>query len=184
MGRWAMAVVVVVAFVVAGLSCGRQVVGPSGGPRPVPGGPGPQAGTPTPSPGGLPVQPSEGAEKPTQVAQTPTEAEGNVIALTDADFDAKILAADKPALVDFWAEWCGPCRQQAPIVEQVAGKYAGKIIVGKLNVDEQPKTAHTYKIEAIPTLIFFKHGKEVDRIVGLTQEADLSAKIEKVLLGQ
>ncbi|MCX7599138.1 MAG: thioredoxin [Armatimonadetes bacterium] len=104
--------------------------------------------------------------------------------LTDADFASKILAADKPAMVDFWAEWCGPCREQAPIVEAVAAKYAGKIIVGKLNVDEQPETAKKYKIDAIPTLVFFKGGKEVGRVVGLTREGELSGKIEKALLGK
>lgn len=160
-----MAVLGILALIVAGLSCARQQpLAPPGGPSVQPGGgPGPQA---------------EAPEAP------PSEAKGGVVTLTDADFDAKILAADKPALVDFWAEWCGPCREQAPIVEAVAAKYAGKIIVGKLNVDEQTKTAQAYKVEAIPTLIFFKGGKEVDRIVGLTQEAELSAKVESVLLGQ
>lgn len=175
MGRWTTVVAAVVVLVVVGLSCGRQQTGPMG--------PGPQTGAPGPQAGGPSTPRAGGAEKPGGTVAA-GEREDHLLALTDADFDSKVLAADKPAMVDFWAEWCGPCREQAPIVEAVAAKYAGKIIVGKLNVDEQAKTAQKYKIEAIPTLIFFKGGKEVERLVGLTPEDELSGKIEKVLLGQ
>lgn len=175
MGKRTMVVTAVVALTVMGLSCGRQQAGPMG--------PGPQTGAPGPQAGG-PGAPRTATAEKFGGTVAGGEGKGHVLALTDADFDSKILAADKPAMVDFWAEWCGPCREQAPIVEAVAAKYAGKIIVGKLNVDEQAKTAQKYKIEAIPTLIFFKGGKEVERLVGLTPEDELSQKIEKVLLGQ
>ena len=85
---------------------------------------------------------------------------------TDADFEQKVLKSDKPVLVDFFAEWCGPCRMAAPIVEELAGVYKGKVEVGKLDVDASPTTAGQFGVMSIPTVVLFKDGKEVARKVG------------------
>ena len=105
----------------------------------------------------------------------------NVAHFTDDDFDTKVLAADKPVLVDFWAEWCGPCRMIAPIIEQIAAEYQGKLIVGKVNVDENMGTASRYKVNAIPTVILFSNGKVVKQLVGLRNKEALKAEIDAAL---
>jgi thioredoxin 1 len=96
--------------------------------------------------------------------------------LTDDDFQGAIQSG--VALVDFWAPWCGPCQQQGPIVEAVAGKVSGKATVAKLNVDENPKTAQDFGVMSIPTLVLFKDGAEVNRFVGLQTEDALVGAIE------
>lgn len=98
----------------------------------------------------------------------------------DKNFESEVLQASGPVLVDFWAPWCGPCRQIAPIVEQLASENAGAIKVGKLNVDEASNTAQTYGVSSIPTLIFFKDGDVVDRIVGLQPKSRLQERIDSV----
>ena len=90
----------------------------------------------------------------------------NVREFTDANFDAEVLKSDVPTLVDFWAVWCGPCRAIAPIVESLAGAYAGKVKVGKLDVDHNQRVAAKYMVRSIPTLLLFKGGKVVEQIVG------------------
>ncbi len=96
---------------------------------------------------------------------SPAGATGSPVTLTDANF-AQMVSGSKPVLVDFWAEWCGPCRMVAPSVEQLAREYAGRAVVGKLNVDENPQTAGRYNIMSIPSLLIFKNGAVVDQIVG------------------
>lgn len=86
--------------------------------------------------------------------------------VTDADFD-KIVQENPIALIDFWASWCGPCKALAPVIEELAKEYVGKIFVGKLNVDENPGTAERFQVYSIPTVVVMKNGKEADRIVGL-----------------
>ena len=100
----------------------------------------------------------------------------NEVDLTDANFDAE--TSEGVVLVDFWAPWCGPCRTQCPIVEQVAAKIGDKAKVAKMNVDEGPNTAARLGIQAIPTLIIFKNGQVVQQFVGLRQEAELMSAIE------
>lgn len=106
---------------------------------------------------------------------------GHAIEITDANFDSTILKSDKPALVDFWAVWCGPCRTIAPIVEQLAEEYADRAVVGKLDVDSNRDTAVKFGIQAIPTLLLVKDGQIADRIVGTTDKNTLKAKLDALL---
>ncbi len=100
---------------------------------------------------------------------------------TDDNFQTEVLSADKPVLVDFWAEWCGPCRAQGPIVDELATKYQGKIKVGKLNVDFAGQTAGRFQIRSIPTLLLFQKGAVVRQFVGLRSKEELSKAIDEVL---
>lgn len=101
---------------------------------------------------------------------------GKTIELNDSNFD-QIVKTDKPVLVDFWAEWCGPCKMIGPIVEELAGDYEGKAVVAKLNVDENPQTAAKFGIRSIPTLLVFKNGQVVDKQVGAVPKSVLSQKL-------
>jgi thioredoxin 1 len=103
------------------------------------------------------------------------------IHVTDSDFEALILQSDKPAIVDLWADWCGPCHMIAPSVEQLATAYDGRAVIAKLNVDENPNVPGRYGIMGIPTLLYFKGGKEVDRQVGVVGYPALANKLEKLL---
>ena len=100
----------------------------------------------------------------------------NLITATDSDFEA-LIHGDKPVLVDFWAEWCGPCRMIAPVVEKIAKDHVGQMSVAKLNVDENPQTAMAYDVMSIPTLIVYKDGVEKKRIVGARSEQALLSEI-------
>jgi thioredoxin 1 len=106
---------------------------------------------------------------------------GNVIELTDADFDEVINKSDMPVVVDFWAPWCGPCRMMAPIIEEFAKDYTGKAKVCKLNTDEARDSAMEFGISAIPTIIVFKGGQVQKKWVGLTSKKDLAAAIDELL---
>jgi len=101
--------------------------------------------------------------------------------LTDANFKKEVLESGATCLVDFWAEWCGPCRRVAPIVEELAEEYKGRVKIVKLNVDDGQKTATNYGVMSIPTLMFFKGGKVVEQIIGAVDKAELKRKIEEHL---
>ncbi len=101
-----------------------------------------------------------------------------VLTLTDGNFDSTLAEAGVPVLVDFWAEWCAPCRRLAPTIDAVAGELDGQLKVGKLNVDENPATTSRFGIRGIPTLILFKEGKAVDQVVGLVSQGELKAMVQ------
>ena len=100
------------------------------------------------------------------------------IELTDANFEEKVLKSDKPVLVDFWAEWCGPCRMVGPIVEELHKEYEGKAVVGKVNVDHNPEVSAKFGIRNIPTVLFFKNGEVVDKQVGAAQKSIYASKLD------
>jgi thioredoxin 1 len=106
---------------------------------------------------------------------------GLILTVGASNFEEEVLKANLPVLVDFWAQWCAPCRALAPILDQLALQFQGKLLVGKVNVDEQADLAARFGILNIPTLILFKDGEEVDRMVGLQSKAQLEAKIQKHL---
>jgi thioredoxin 1 len=101
---------------------------------------------------------------------------GKAIELNDANFD-QTIASEKPVLVDFWAEWCGPCKMIGPLVEELAGEYDGKAVIGKLNVDENPEVTARFGIRSIPTLLVFKGGQIVDKQVGAVPKSVLAQKL-------
>jgi thioredoxin 1 len=103
------------------------------------------------------------------------------VTLTDANFDEIVLKADKPVLVDFWAEWCGPCRVIGPLVNEIADDYKEKVIVGKLDVDSNPAVSAKYGIRNIPTILFFKNGQVADKQVGVVPKGNLVNKVEALL---
>jgi len=103
------------------------------------------------------------------------------IVLNRENFDKEVLESDLPVVVDFWAEWCGPCRMIAPIIEELATEYKGQLKVAKLNVDENPDIASRYGIKGIPTLIFFKNGEVIERIIGVQPKETLKTKIDELL---
>jgi len=100
---------------------------------------------------------------------------------TDGNFKKEVLESKVPVVVDFWANWCGPCKKIAPIVEELAAEYAGKVKVGKVDVDGNPGSAASYGIMSIPSLIFFKDGKIMDQVTGVLSKASLKQKIEENL---
>lgn len=101
--------------------------------------------------------------------------------ITDANFEETVLKSDKPVLVDFWAEWCGPCRMVGPIVEELSSDYEGKAVIGKVNVDNNQEVSFKYGIRNIPTLLVFKNGEVVDKQVGVAPKTVLAGKLEAAM---
>lgn len=100
---------------------------------------------------------------------------------TSANFDTEVLAADRPAVVDFFATWCGPCKMMAPVIEALAAEYDGKVIVGKIDVDENPDIAARYGVMTIPTIILFKNGEIITKTIGVQSKDSLKAAIDNML---
>ena len=105
---------------------------------------------------------------------------GKAVEFSDTNFEQEVLKSSTPVLVDLWAAWCGPCRMMAPLVEELAGAYQGKAKIGKLNVDDYPQIAAQYRVMNIPTLLLFKGGQEVDRVVGVVPKEELSRRLERL----
>ncbi|GIV27553.1 MAG: thioredoxin [Bacteroidia bacterium] len=101
--------------------------------------------------------------------------------VTDSNFEEIVLKSDKPVLVDFWAEWCGPCRAIGPIIEELSKEYEGKAVIAKVNTDENPVTPTNYGIRSIPTLLFFKNGQVVDKLIGAVPKPSIKAKLDALL---
>lgn len=113
--------------------------------------------------------------------KTEPDSSSKLIVVDDTNFEELVLNSDKPVLVDFWATWCGPCKIIAPTVEEIAKDYDGRAVVAKLDVDKAKETAIQYEVSSIPTLIVFKGGEEVSRIVGVQEKSVLMAKLDEAL---
>ena len=105
---------------------------------------------------------------------------GNVVEFTDANWSSEVLGSPVPVVVDFWAPWCGPCRMLAPTIEKLAGEFQGRVKIGKMNTDENQETPGGLRISAIPTVLIFQGGKEVDRLVGVNSESKFKATLDKL----
>jgi thioredoxin len=108
-------------------------------------------------------------------------ASDKIVNVTDASFETDVLKSSQPVLIDFWATWCGPCRAIAPVVEQLAMEYEGKVKIVKVNIDENPKTPTQYDVRSIPTLLMFKDGKVVGQIVGAVPKPKIEELVKKAL---
>ena len=103
-----------------------------------------------------------------------------MVEITQDNFEKEVLKSEKPVLIDFWAPWCGPCQMMGPIITEVAKDMSGKATIGKLNVDENQATAEKYNVSSIPTIIFFKNGEEVERMIGVRSKEDLVKKLDEL----
>ncbi|HZV35519.1 MAG TPA: thioredoxin TrxA [Verrucomicrobiae bacterium] len=109
-------------------------------------------------------------------------ASSNIITLTNDNFESEVLKSPTPVLVDFWAEWCGPCKMIAPILDELADEYTGRLTIAKVNIDDHQNLASEYGVRAIPTLLLFQNGQVAEQIVGLRSKRDLKASFDKVVV--
>lgn len=107
-------------------------------------------------------------------------AAANIVTLTDANFDQEVVNSTTPIVVDFWAEWCGPCKMIAPVLDELAAEYDGRVKIGKVNIDQYQQLAINFGINSIPTLLMFKGGKVVEQIVGMKSKRDLKASFDRL----
>ena len=107
----------------------------------------------------------------------------NVTNVTDGDFESQVLQSELPVLVDYWAEWCGPCKMLTPIIDIISEEYNGKSIVAKVNIDEAPSIASTYGIRSIPSLLFFKDGKVMEQKVGAVSKGEMTSILDRLIKG-
>ena len=107
-------------------------------------------------------------------------AAANIVTLSESNFDQEVIKSAQPVLVDFWAEWCGPCKMIAPVLDELAGEYAGKVKIGKVNIDDQQNLAVKYGVRAIPTLLIIKGGEVVEQVVGMKSKRDLKLSLDRV----
>ena len=108
-------------------------------------------------------------------------AAANIVTVTDGNFSQEVLNSATPVVVDFWAEWCGPCKMLGPVLDELATEYAGRVKVAKVNIDEHQQLAINHSINSIPTLLFFKGGKVADQVVGLKNKRDLKVSFDRLL---
>ncbi len=106
----------------------------------------------------------------------------NIVVLNSGNFPSEVLQSTTPVLVDFWAEWCGPCKMIAPVLDELAGEFDGRVKIGKVNIDEDQNLASQYGVCAIPTLLIFKNGEVAEQIVGMRSKRDLKSSLDKVVL--
>jgi thioredoxin 1 len=106
--------------------------------------------------------------------------DSSTVTIDENNFDNEVTRSDKPVVVDFWAEWCGPCKMIAPLLDEVAKEKAGAVKIGKVNIDENQSLSFKYNVRAIPTLLFFKNGQVVDQVTGMTSKKDLLGRIEAI----
>ena len=105
----------------------------------------------------------------------------NIVNLSEDNFESEVIKSTTPVVVDFWAEWCGPCKMLSPVLDQLASEYEGKIKIGKVNVDQNPGLASKYGIQSIPQIFFFKGGEVVNQVVGLKSKGDLTSSIDEII---
>jgi thioredoxin 1 len=120
-------------------------------------------------------------QQPVSTTSAAAQVNSDTVKVTDQSFVDIVAQSDQPVLIDFWAPWCGPCRQLGPTIENLATRYKGRVIVGKLDVDEAPTVSSEYGISSIPTILFFERGEEVQRVTGVRSEAQLASIVDSLL---